>query len=297
MAFSRILALIKKDMAWCFGNRRILGSLLIGPIFAGFFLWIAIKANVLPGLQGQGGIPDTAFFSFFAIAFMAYMTGVQFTFSLIIQEKTKGTFLPLLCTPLRPLEFIFGKLFLSFACVVFFALVFVVVDVFVNANTMFALHPYLFLNVVLFSGLMCLLGCIIGLITQTEIEAGKVMLIPTLVIMMSASLLGGGGQLQEFYPVLDKIQSFNPLLHLFYSLQDHEWRILLFNTFFNFLFFTGFLIFTVCYIRFYFAHSRTKTFSIKLLAGLFCIIGLYVVSGFVSEKGIKSLKASSTTTK
>ncbi len=289
MVLYRIIALIKKDLMWCFGNRRILTTLLIGPVFSGLVLCIPVMTRFLPELTDQSaGV--TSEFSFFAVVFVAYMSGMSFTFSLIIQEKTKGTLLALLSTPLKPLEFAIGKLFLAFITSLLFAVIFISVDIFLNPQTMFSLNLLAFFNLILFTATICLLGCLLGIFTETELESGKVLIIPSMLIVGSAALLTNQ-QLETLYPAMQNINFFNPLFHIFEVLKYPGWRQSLFHTGFNLLFFMVFLFFTGFYVKFYFSNNREKRFSHKLFTGLICLIGIYTVSGLLSSKVINMLKA------
>lgn len=284
MTFHRVFTLIKKDLIWCRTDCKILSILLSGPLVGVFIIFMEfITRTRIPETEQPIQLPDL---SFFAIVIVSYLTGTFLTLSLIIYEKTKGTLLALLMTPLKPLEFITGKLFLTFSVTLLFSLICISINIFLNPQMSFLLNPFVFLNLILFISVMCLSGCILGLFAEMEMESRILSAIPVLLFLVPAMLLQGAS---IPHPSLQKWLDFVPLSHFFKIFQDLNWPVFLFYTGFNLLFLLSFTIFAVFYTKFYFSSGREKRFSLNLFWGLFGLIGLYILSGLITSKVVQLL--------
>ena len=287
MAFYRLSALIKKDLAWIRGDYKIVLSLLFGPVFFGLVFIIPyiipeeyLQQEVQKGASLLYQNPKLAYL-LLAITVTALMNNIYMTCEMILQEKARGTVLALLSTPLKPLEFILGKIFLSFSFSFPFFLIYLAPAVF-SGEMIAPLNPLVILNLALFSGTMCLWGCIPGLFFESAANRQQAVIIPSLLLMGSLMEIIVTGDLEEVSPAFKKWRFLNPLAHTFKSLESAEWRELLIHTGFNVLFFSGFAFFCAYYTKFYFSNSREKRFSLKLFAGLCGLVGLYVLSGWLS---------------
>ena len=56
MALFRIVALIKKDLSWCLSNRRILTTLLLGPMFGGLVFFFPVITQSFSEMSNPTGI-------------------------------------------------------------------------------------------------------------------------------------------------------------------------------------------------------------------------------------------------
>ena len=284
MALFRIVALIRKDLSWCLSNRRILTTLLLGPMFGGLVFFLPVITQSFSEMSNPTGInvplelnEDLSNIYFIGVIFIAYMTGLVFTSSLILQEKTKGTFLPLLTTPLKPSEFVVGKLFIAFCSAFLFTLLSIGVASYFGVQTGLIINGFSILNLAFFMAGLCFFGCLIGFFIEEDLEQGKVLLIPSLVIMGSAALLVNK-PLSEAYPLIQQFYSFNPLRRIFEVLQSPGSSYPWWSTLFNFLFFIALFIIASHYVKFYFSTSREKRSTSLLFTGFLGVFGIYILS-------------------
>ena len=298
MAFYRIFALIRKDLDWIRGNKKLL--MYASTSFLIFFIVIIFTDLVYSSLlEENSSAEEIKMMEMMEIIIKQMLLlvavlplGIFWTSDLIVQEKDKGTFLALLTTPLRYYEFVLGKLFISFSALCSLSLLALFLDFFINKKSLIislSLSPFIVVNVILVSATLCLVGLICGLFVNTNLEQQKLVGF----LIMCFMLLGMVGIFVDIpgvaasIPFLQKFSSFNPFFHFLQAFGVTEWPTLLMHIGFNTLFFTGFLFFSYFYTKFYFSNSREKRFSLKLLMGLGGVIGLYLLSGLVTSVLIK----------
>ena len=290
MAFYRILALIKKDLDWIQGNKKLF--MYAFSAFLILFVTIIFSERFVPTpVEGSAFAEPNQKLISTAIKIMFLLisvlpVGIHWTSDFILQEKTKGTFFALLTTPVRYYEFIIGKIFISFSLLFSLSLAALFLDFFINKNNLisgFSTVPLVILNWALFSGTLCLIGVICGLFVNNNLEQQKIIGLLVMFLMISGvfTVFVDVPGMTAGFPILHKVSFFSPLFHSLQIFNATEWPKLLLHTVFNTLFFGGFLLFCYFYTRFYFSNSREKRFSIKLLLGLQGVIGLYLLSGLV----------------
>ncbi len=291
MAFYRIMALIKKDLAWIWSEKSLAALIFSGAFLGGLMLAVGIIVE-LAGLSAPSS-PFVLSSLILPLFILNFATGISLTFLLFFKEKEKGTLQAMLTTPLAYLECLMGKLFLTFSVCLLFSIIFVLSFVFVLEREGF-LNPLLFVNLILFSAFFCLIGGCLGVGVETLAEQKNVMGLVMLALIFPLIFIND--QLFALYPSLKKLYFFSYFSHfkrIIVSFPEMSWQTALFHTGFNFLIFLAVLLFSVSYIRFYFANGREKRFSLKLFAGLGGILSVFVVSGFVSPPILKKLKRES----
>ena len=298
MSFYRILALIRKDLEWIRGNKKLLA--IATSSFSMFFIVIIFSGKVSPSLlQGQPTeeglkIVKTMEIIVKQMVFLISMIplGIFWTSNLIVQEKDKGTFLAVLTTPLKYYEFVLGKLFVAFSILFSFSFLALFLDLFINKNsliTSLSHSPFVIVNVALLSGTLCLIGLICGLYVESNIGQQKLVsaLTMILLVMVMFGMFADIPGMVAFMPFLKVVSSFSPFLHFLQVFSETSQLKLLMHTGFNILFFGAFLTFSYFYVKFYFSNNREKRFSPKLLMGLSGIISLYLLSGLMASVLIK----------
>ena len=288
MAFYRIFAVIKKDLIWIKGNKKMLMYIL--PSFLFFFIAI-IFSNSLFSILGDNEFltkEDSrmwlAHLKVMLLLFALISVGILWVSELFLQEKNRGTFLALLTSPLKYQEFILAKLLFSGAVISFFPICSLFLDLLLNRNESLAyilggisFSVFIF-NLALFLGFILLIGIILGLALDTNLEHQKIAGSISMLFMISFLF----PIYSKFSPNLQKLNFFSPFFHLNSSYQTKKWTEILIHTGFNSLFLASFLIFSYFYIKFYFSKGREKRFSLKFSAGLVSIAGLYFLSGLTS---------------
>ena len=270
MDLHRIWVVIKKDMAWIRGDLKLLGTVSVVPVFMILMFSTVSRMNITEGihLNASTGVD----INIMGILLLICTTGCITTSQLILQEKEKGTLLALLITPLKYQEFILGKLFFTFTLSLLFAIIFALTSGMKDS----IFNPIVILNIALFIGTVCFIGCVAGIFSDTELENNTMVFI-TLVFFTSAFILKSiaSPNLQIFYFV-------HPTSHFFEIFSVNSFQNLLIHTGFNLLFFVGFFFFSVLYIRFYFSNDKEKRFSFPLFFSL-CVgfLGLFILSALL----------------
>ena len=288
MAFYRIFAVIKKDLLWVKGNKKMLVYILSSFLF---FLTAIIFSNSLSSILGDNEFSTKentkmllAFIKIILLLFAVVSVSLLWISELLLQEKNKGTFLALLTTPLKYQEFILAKFLFTGAIVLSFPIFCLFLDFLLNRNESLAYSlgwfsfSFFSINLVLFLGLLFLTGIILGLALDTRLEQQRITTGISSLILMSAML----PIYKIISPTVQKLSYFSPTFHLIESYQTKDLLELLIHTSFNFLFLASFLIFSYFYIKFYFSKGREKRFSLKFSSGLLVIAGLYFLSGLTS---------------
>ena len=239
-------------MAWIKGDFKLLGTVSIIPVFMILMFSAVSRMNITKGinLDSSMGID----ISVMGILLLICTTGCITTSQLILQEKAKGTLLALLITPLKYQEFILGKLFFTFTL----SLLFAVILALTSGMKDLILNPIVILNMALFIGTVCFIGCVIGIFSDTELENNTIVFIALVFftsVFILKSIVSPGFQI--FYFI-------HPTSHFFEIFSASGFQNLFIHTGFNLLFFVGFFFFSVLYIRFYFSNNREKRFSFPL---------------------------------
>ena len=286
MELYRILAVIKKDIIWCFSNRYIFVSLLATP-FVLLILTSSQSVTVSLSEAGQVMYKDLhsriVFMSFAAIVAVGFLTGVVFTTTLFLEEKKQEMFYALLSTPLKPLEFIIAKLFLTFSVCFLFVLIFISVRVFVDSNNLFMLSSIFVFNCALLLATFCVWGAIFGLYTKNMMHFQVIMLPITVIFILC--MLVSNQQMHTITPFVKQLSFYMPTYHIYGMFKNPDWTTSLFHTSFQVWFLFCWLWFADTYAKFYFLSSREeKTFSKSLWMKLGTVIVLtYGFSGFFSS--------------
>jgi len=253
----RIWVLLCKDLYWAAGNFKLLGIMVMPVLFVVIFSRI-----------------DSESIFAFNLSFINSFIGIFSTSYLIIEEKNKGTLLSLLTTPVRSFELLFSKFLFNLSLclsVSAFAMIY-------NARWDLLSSPWVNLNVALFAGFTCFIGCVVGMFFKNEQEMS--IFSP---LLMFFFILGD---------VTDKMTSgirafgFFPDFHLSRIVRDMDMGLTerLAHTGFNFYFFAVGLLMAALYTQFYFANHRETRVS-KALYG-FCLLLLtsFIGSGLLYAK-------------
>ena len=281
MDLHRIWVVIKKDMAWIKGDFKLLGTVSVVPVFMILMFSSVSRVNMMKeiNLDASVGID----ISVMGMLLLICTTGCITTSQLFLQEKAKGTLLALLITPLKYQEFILGKLFFTFTLSLFFAVIFALT----NGMQDLIFNPIVILNMALFIGTVCFIGCVVGIFSDIELENNAMMFI-VLVFFTSAFILKSivSKDFQIFYFI-------HPTSHFFEIFSVNSFQNLFIHTVFNLLFFMGFFLFSVLYIQFYFSNNREKRFSFPLFFSLCAgFIGLFILSALLFLTGLYDINRS-----
>lgn len=274
MDLHRVWVIIKKDVAWIKGDLKLLGTVSIVPVFMILMFSSVSHMNLTEGinLDASMGID----ISVMGILLLICTTGCITTSQLILREKEKGTLLALLTTPLKYQEFLLGKLFFTFTL----SLVFSIILALTSGMKGLIFNPVVMLNIVLFIGTVCFIGCVAGIFSETELENNTVVFV-ALIFFTSAFILKSIGS-----PIFQIFYFLHPVSHFFEIFSETNFRSLFIHTGFNFLFFIGFFFFSTFYIRFYFSNNIEKRFSLPLFLSLCSgFIGLFVLSALLFLTG------------
>ena len=274
MDLQRIWVVIKKDMAWIKGDFKLLGTVSIVPVFMILMFSTVSRVNITEGVNLNASLGIDI--SVMGMLLLICTTGCITTSQLILQEKAKGTLLALLTTPLKYQEFILGKLFFTFTL----SLLFAVILGLTSGMKDLILNPIIILNMALFIGTVCFIGCVAGIFSETELENNTVVFI-ALIFFTSAFMLKS-----IFSPALQVLYFIHPTSHFFEIFSTTSFQNLFIHTGFNLLFFVGFFFFSAVYIRFYFSNNREKRFSFPLFFSLCAgFIGLFILSALLFLTG------------
>ena len=254
MDLHRIWLLIKKDMAWIKGDFKLLGNVSVLPIF---IILIFSTISRVPQLKEENNLSTIIDVNIFGILILIFNIALITTSQLILQEKAKGTLHCLLITPLKYQEFILGKLFFTFSLSLLFATLLALT----SGMKDIVLNPIVLLNLALFIGTMCFIGCIVGVFSDTVLENSSIVFFVLVFYIISVFILKSIAK-----PVFKVLYFIHPSSHFFEVFSDS--KNLLIHTGFNLLFFIGFFAFCVFYIRFYFSNNREKRISLPLLLSL-----------------------------
>lgn len=271
MDLHRIWVVIKKDIAWIKGDFKLLGTVSVIPLFL-----ILMFSAVSRGMNRTEGINLNASMemdiSIMGILLLICTTGCITTSQLILQEKAKGTLLALLITPLKYKEFLLGKLFFTFTLSLLFAIILALT----SGLKDIILNPIVILNLALFVGTVCCIGCVVGIFSDTELENNAIVFIALVFFTSSFALKS------IVFPGFKVFYFIHPTSHFFEIFSVNSFQNLLIHTGFNLLFFIGFFFFSVLYIQFYFSNNREKRFSFPLFLSLCAgFIGLFILSALL----------------
>ena len=267
MDLHRVWVVIKKDMAWIKGDLKLLGTVSIVPVFMILMFSAVSRTNITEGIHLNASLGIDI--SVMGMLLLICTTGCITTSQLILREKEKGTLLALLTTPLKYQEFILGKLFFTFTL----SLLFAVILALTSGMKDFILNPVVMLNMALFTGTVCFIGCVAGIFSETELENNTVVFV-ALIFFTSAFVLKSVGS-----PVFQIFYFIHPVSHFFEIFSENNFQNLFIHTGFNLLFFIGLFFFSAVYIRFYFSNNIERRFSFPLFLSLCAgFIGLFVLS-------------------
>ena len=260
ISVNRIASVFQKDIAWAKGNMKILTVMLLPIFFISLFSIIDAEATFA-----------------FSIPFTSTFIGIFLTSYLIIEEKRSGTLLALLTSPLRSYELLVSKL--CFAMTL--CLIFSTFAIFMNKRIDLLASPMIPLNIILFSGTCCFLGCLMGLFHKNEQEMSVLSTI-ALLVFSGSHFRNATGE--------DRLAAYFPDHHLtqLLSVSEIPLETLLVHTGFNSLYFLGAIALGSWYTNFYFSNNREKRASSTFFALLAGFIGLYVLSGSLAPGLIKS---------
>ena len=272
MSFQRAWTVIKKDLLWIKGDFKILLAVAAAP--AALLLAFSSASKTGAGAKAQIGAADipAADITALGVLMMALLSGCVAASQLILHEKTKGTLLALLTSPLKHQEFLAGKLFLSFSLSVLFSAALIL-----TAGGA-GLGLFAFLNVVWLAGAACLIGGCVGLFSETEMENNALAFAAALFFVSPFALKNLP------LPAARALYSAHPLSHFFEALAGGKsLDSLLLHTGLGFLLFAAGFLFAAAYVRFYFSSGREKRFSARLALAFFCgLAGLIALSALVS---------------
>jgi ABC-2 type transport system permease protein len=257
ISVARIFTVYKKDIYWVLGNFKLLGIMLVPVLFI-----------VLFSKAGKG-----ALFPFIMVFINAFV-GIFSTSYLIIEEKNKGTLLSLLTTPLKSYELLLAKfLFNLTLCLLISTLA-----IAINQRWDLLLSPMALINVVLYAGLTCFFGCIVGVFFKNEQEMSVVapllmffFLFGDLMGKTSANFAG----FMAFFPDYHITQVIKNPVSGEVSLMSH--------TVFNFIYFALALIMATLYTQFYFSNHRETRFSKTLPLMLAVFFVALTASAFIHK--------------
>ncbi len=253
---SRVLTVVKKDLAWASGNLKLLGVMVL-PLFVVVFF---------------SRFDATATFGF-SLIFVNAFVGIFSTSYLVIEEKNKGTLLALLTSPLTGSELLLGKFLFNLILCSFFSLLVILLN---NRMDLF-LQPLALLNIFLFAGTTCFVGFVTGVFFKNEQEMS--VLAPFLMVLFcfgdAAEKVSDKNNIHAFFPdfhvarsVLDIPMSFGDLWgHTLFSLC---------------MFFVAFGMATF-YTQFYFSNNREKRFSNRLVGFVVAFVGVLIGSGIYAN--------------
>ena len=276
MALHRVLALVRKDLAWLRGHKAFIGNLFGGVIIGGMLFALSLFAKIAGGTA-----PLRPSLAFFILGFMTVFSGASL---LVFREKTHGAMAALLTTPLRPLEFLTAKLFLISCFAGFFSFAFVLTDAVFFKNFPGFL---VWINIILFILLMGFAGAALAVFCNDLTDWQRLMSVAGFLIMTPDIVIQFGA---EHWPYIKKFAFFTPFSHFHEVMHDPAWRQALFHTAFHAILFAVAALFAVESLRLYFSSGNEKRFSRKLAVPLFVFVGLCVLSGFVSPPAVRSLR-------
>ena len=257
MSWSRIQAVLVKDFHWALNNLKLLGVMILPVVFTLIF----------------SRLPDGALLGF-SIVFIGSFIGVFTTSYLIIEEKNRGTILALLTTPLNGWELMLSKFLFS----LILTLLLILFAIVMNSEYGMLANPILLLNICLFSGLTCFMGCVLGLFCKNEQELGIISPIILFLFIMGDLIekISKHGSYIAYFPEFHMVQFIkNPSMEFMDSLYHSGFSL---GLFFVWFLMAGF------YTNFYFANHNEKRFSWVLPFGFSCFIGLLVFSGTLGLK-------------
>ncbi len=289
MALYRILALLRKDIIWILSNKKNIFYSV--SIFIALFPMFGIMNLVYLKLTTETDKFIYLITGFKKLLFIiAIISGsIYWTGYMVLNEKTKGTFLSILTTPLKGSEFVLEKVFFSFSITFFSIFIILVFDTFTSNEAVAILSnpssaPLFALNLAFYSGFLCLMGINLALFTETEMEFKKILTIPSFFLICLAYM---NVSRDNFPKEWAYALYFDPSFHFINIFNTKSWSIALLNTLFNAIYFGAFLVFSYFSVSFYFSNGREKKFSLKLSAGLAGVIGLFALSDFISPHFIK----------
>lgn len=254
-AFKRIQGLFVKDFKWAQKNLKLLGFMIFPVIFVVLF---AGSDRTFP----------------FAIVFINVFVGMFSTAYLIMEEKSKGTLVSLLTTPLKSYELLIAKFLFNLAI----CSVFTVAAIFMNGRFDIFLNPFVFLNIMLFAGMACFLGFVVGVFFKNEQE-----------------LSVGAPLLMLFFCMGDALEKLSSKTGLYAFFADYHIHQMLkgqemgfgkmaYHSGFNALYFGITLAIAAQYTSFYFSNHREGRWSKRLGTGLGALFVALMVSGMISHK-------------
>jgi len=250
-SIQRIATVYKKDVYWVLGNFKLLGIMLMPILFIIFF-----------SQTGKG-----ALFSFIMVFINAFI-GIFSTSYLIIEEKNKGTLLSLLTTPLKSFELLLAKFFFNLTLCLLISLLAIVV----NSRLDLLVSPYALINLALYAGLTCFVGCVVGMFFKNEQEMSIVAPILMFFFIFGdiVAKTASGSAYFPFFPDYHITQVIKNPMSLDANYMPH--------TFFNLLYFLIALVSATLYTQFYFSNNRETRVS-KTLIGM---IGFFTLALMVS---------------
>ncbi len=257
MSLQRIWTVIKKDLLWIKGDVKILIAVSAAPAF------IILAFSSLSADGGKPAAPVSAAdlspadIASAGMLMLLLLSGCVAMSQLILHEKTKGTLSALLISPLKYQEFLLGKLFFCFALSVCLSAALVWASAGVN------LSLFVFLNILPIAGTACLIGCLVGLFSETEMENNALAFLAAMFFVSSFGLKSIP------LPAAEAFYKIHPLSHFLEALSAEKPPFgMALHMGFGFLLFFGVFLFAALYVRFYFSFGREKRLSFPL-TGIF----------------------------
>ncbi len=243
----RIVTVYKKDVYWVLGNFKLLGIMLMPILFIIFF-----------SQTGKG-----ALFSFIMVFINAFI-GIFSTSYLIIEEKNKGTLLSLLTTPLKSFELLLAKFLFNLTL----CLLISILAILVNNRLDLLVSPFALINLALYAGLTCFVGCVVGMFFKNEQEMSIVAPI-LMFFFIFGDIVAKTSSGSAFFP-------FFPDYHITQVIKNPVTSDINYlpHTFFNLLYFLIALVTATLYTQFYFSNNRETRVS-KTLIGM---MGVFVIA-------------------
>lgn len=256
ISLKRTSAIMEKDFIWATQNLKLLGIMLMPILFVLIFSQLNSDATFV-----------------YVVTFTSSFIGLFKTSYLILEEKTKGTLLALLTTPLKSSELLIGKFFFSLALCLLCSLF----AIYINNRPDLLTNPIILANFILYSGTTAFLGCLIGIFFKNEQEMSIIAPFVLVLFIIEDTI---GSSLKYYLPNYHFAQTLSSS-----GVSPHN---LLIHTGFNSIYFIGALILAAWYTRFYFSNNREKRTSPAFYCLFSSFIALYILSGLLSPKFLSS---------
>lgn len=252
----RIVTVYKKDVYWVLGNFKLLGIMLMPILFIIFF-----------SQTGKG-----ALFSFIMVFINAFI-GIFSTSYLIIEEKNKGTLLSLLTTPLKSFELLLAKFLFNLTLCLLISILAIVV----NSRLDLLVSLFALINLALYAGLTCFVGCVVGMFFKNEQEMSIVAPILMFFFIFGeiVAKTASGSVFFPFFPDYHITQVIKNPVSFDINYLPH--------TLFNLLYFLIALVSATLYTQFYFSNNRETRVS-KALIGMMGVFAIALLTSGVTNK-------------